>query len=696
MNRLVTSLLAATATPAALMAASTAQAQSSAIDEPPMGFVCEGGACVDKRFEFFDEDKCLPPEPGERAEDGSERFMRYRPQDRMVDISEDGKTSRYLTGTAQFEEVNPFLAGEDQDPDDGFDHPERPSNLLPTIYENALDCGGDEIPNTLPSTPENPYNLMTDPDMEPINPTSREKDLRLIIRRMEEAVDPDLRTRTQQTVFEDGKSVPTEPTIGIRDVRGEEAGTVKREVADRLDPEDIEHAIDILEGNPVPDRVWSGIPVLNYVGPEQVTPIECNEQECVAEVHQVWGRQSIMSDTMFYDIPDEAMNREWKVRYTVDIIHRGEEDFAPFNVFFDDPADVGSPGRNGVAMDSTFFPMLPGYRYEFDVKMPPARFFNLTYHWGWRVHSPRIQAIENARKAPGGKNIVKWENEVFCHELDEDGNCTVFPRDNEEAKLNAISMISDYAPAKRMWHAFRKLRRFANGGGRSAEKNPNVRALVEEARAAFDDWLDRNSLPDGFERDEDADLTMVYVNNTMYGAFTDKARDAAQQRWLDWETRGETLSVRLLNGDYFPHQYMNVDFGGNRGWENIFHNTLPIDGQGPWFTFGRAYWFQNMPCPAPVAAAEPQKQKGNPFRRLGPLPARDRAAEQAAKDDPDTILQPELQFCPPPAGTVAADHTEKGFGTHLVEVTYRYEPSQRLRFYQFDPTHHNVQIWSVH
>lgn len=702
MKRVTISLLAAAAAPMALLAATPAKAQ---------GFVCEGGACVDQRFAA---DSCLPPAPGERAEDGSERFMRWRPLDRTVDISEDGKVSRYLTGSAQFEEVNPFKAGVDLDPNDPFEHPEVPSNLLPTIYKNALDCGGDEIPNTLPSTPEDPYNLMSEPDVTPINPTSQAQDLRLIIRRLEEAVSPHLRRATAQTFFEGGTGVPADPRRGGEDRIGDDAGLIEQPPARRLDPKDIRRAIDILEGNPVPDRAWSGMPVLHYVGPELVTPVVCDETECVAEVHQVWGLQDILSDTMFFDIPDEALNRPWKVRYTVDIVHRGEEDFAPFNVFFDDPADVSpdpnnpamGAGRNGVAMDSSFFPMLPGFRYVFDIDMPPGRFYNLTYHWGWRNHSPRIQAVENDRKAPGGKNIVEWENEIFCAELNEDGSCAVFPRDNRDAQLRAISMIGDLAPAKRMWHALRALQRIADRGrGPDAEKFNEIplmyrrlspRMLVRELRMAFDDWTDRTELPRGFEQDPDADLTMVYVNNTMYGHFKDQVRELAQERWLEWETRGAKLEVRLLNGDYFPHQYMNVDFGGNRGWENIFQNTLPIDGQGPWFTFGRAYWYQNMPCPAPVAAAKPERMGGKPFRKLGPLPKPDRARERMAREHPDMILPPELQFCPDAAGTVAADFTSGGLGTHLVEITYRYEPSRRLRFYQFDPTHHNVQIWSVH
>jgi hypothetical protein len=35
-------------------------------------------------------------------------------------------------------------------------------------------------------------------------------------------------------------------------------------------------------------------------------------------------------------------------------------------------------------------------------------------------------------------------------------------------------------------------------------------------------------------------------------------------------------------------------------------------------------------------------------------------------------------------------------GIHTVHLTYNYEPSRRLRFYQFDPMHHDVAILSMH
>jgi hypothetical protein len=109
--------------------------------------------------------------------------------------------------------------------------------------------------------------------------------------------------------------------------------------------------------------------------------------------------------------------------------------------------------------------------------------------------------------------------------------------------------------------------------------------------------------------------------------------------------------VTIYNGDHFAHGYQNVDFGGSRGWENQFKSSVRIGGSGCWFTFGRAHWWANIPDTA-----------------AGELTV----AVPAAKRNP---------YAPSP---------------QKVEFQYNFEPSRRLRFYQFDPLHHDVAIFSVH
>jgi hypothetical protein len=180
---------------------------------------------------------------------------------------------------------------------------------------------------------------------------------------------------------------------------------------------------------------------------------------------------------------------------------------------------------------------------------------------------------------------------------------------------------------------------------------------------AWDDWRDRTRLPRGLPKsvmdaiaaDKESDLSLVYLNNTIYAYFTDGGR----MDFPKWTLRGTWLKVALYNGDYFDHGYQNVDFGGARGWENQFKSSVKVGGSGCWFTFGRNYWSMNIPS-APALA-------GNKIPGTVTVPA---ATRSTSGDDQ--------------------------FGVHKVHILYNYEPSRRLRFYEFDPVHHDVAIFSVH
>jgi hypothetical protein len=102
---------------------------------------------------------------------------------------------------------------------------------------------------------------------------------------------------------------------------------------------------------------------------------------------------------------------------------------------------------------------------------------------------------------------------------------------------------------------------------------------------------------------------------------------------------------------------MNVDFGGGRGWENQFKSSMKVGGSGCWFTFGRAHWWANIPN----TSRTPNNHEGD---LMVVVPAANKEPYKAS--------------------------------VRKVQITYNYEPSRRLRFYQFDPQHHDVAIFSVH
>jgi hypothetical protein len=517
-----------------------------------------------------------------------------QPQLRGASQTTAGDTTTATTGTSLFAPSRPFV-----DPPG--------TNLLPNVYTNAFDSNCVEVPNTLPSTPTTFYNLH---DGEPVV----------------SAIDRRSPTNDLERILDQAEAVAA----------ARQRGAVDADVA-RAAVAGLAMAVDILEGNAIPNRAYSGFPLLHYTGPlkrKQVTPTYDAAGKVVGgnvDVHQIWYDNHIESDTSLLD-PTAVAEVPWTITYTLDVLDRGKDDFSPFVAYFDAPPEPFEPGRFGpllVGMDQTFLPIQEGTRTRLKIKMAPAKYFSLSYTWGWRWHPPRVQVIENATKKVGALTTLQWEQSVFGDD----------PRRNEEAKLAAIAKIGDLAPSKVMWTSFR-------GALEAARRDDwqRVAALLVEARHGFEDWQDRTRLPRGVPLDPSADLTVFYADNTIYAQLT----GGGAIDFPRFQTRGTQLAVALRNGDYFDHAYMNIDFGGGRGWENQFKSSVRVGGSGCWFTFGRNYVAENLLTPVTVPAATR-------------VPGR-------------------------------ADE----LGRHRLVLTFASDPSRRLRFYQFDPTHHDVAIFSVH
>lgn len=459
-------------------------------------------------------------------------------------------------------------------------------NQLPYVESNNFDSNGDEMLNTLPSTPATMFNLHDGPVVESaIDKTSPSDDLQAVL-----------------------NNVRTDASKGT------------------LNQAQIQFGLDILEGNPV-NRVYSGFALLHYTGPERmksVTPIFDAGGHKIGgnvNVHQIWYDNHIESDTFAID-PTAVQDVPWNVTYTIDVLTGGADDFSPFDMYFDAPPTPDAfvtqhmNGMPGVAMDTTFYPMGDGNRYTIKVKHAQGKYYNLTYSWGWRIHPPRVQAMENALKQVGPKLLPQWEIDVFGPA----------PRSSEAAKLAAIAQIGELSPAKRMWKALRD--------ARTATPTQAV-ALMDDALLSYYDWLDRRALPRGVTADANADVTLFFVNNTIYG----NART-----FTHWNGRGSVFKATLLNGDHFPHGYMNVDFGGSRGWEPQYQFG---PGPGGSHTFGRVWWWPTAGGPNGAIVTPPVAANGTP-------------------------------------------------GMHKVEITLNFDSPERIKLYNFDPFHHDVAVYSLH
>ncbi len=563
------------------------------------------------------------------------------------------------------------------------------SNFLLTVHENLRDFLGNEMPNTLPSTPDNPYNLHDGPVLtEAIDPTSPEDDLDSIIDRIEQAAQTD--------------------------------GELPRNL--------LQFGINILEGNPV-DRAYSGFPMLHYNGclkQKAVQPVFDERGRVIGgnvDVNLIYFGQRIEGDTAFID-PSAVQEVPWTITYHVNILHGGMEDFSPMVMNFDRIRDAEGNEVRGpfhASFDQTFFPMLKeGTRYTVRIKETKGKYYNLTYIWGWRMHPPRVQVIENALKkappGPNGKFLPQWECDTFGD-----------PSVSEEAKLRAIAKIGDLSPAKRMWNLFRTM--LAEGKSDGSQNAAGERLLkfrqdklaeyARQLRAAFLDWKDRTKLPAGVSADPEADLTLFYVNNTIYGSrqgLQGQGSGLGQGSYKGinngsvpgWTVRPYTYRVTLLNGDHFLHGYMNVDFGGSRGWENQFQYSDPTTLAAPHPEIPAGHPAAGLPYTDPANRIAGDQSvfpinRGGTEEFLQPTPRN--------PDDPVNGL-PLLgsgcfftfgrNYAWPNAGgpwggigvpPVSNDGTP---GRRKVTIHYNFEPSLRLRIYQFDPLHHDVAVYSLH
>jgi hypothetical protein len=638
----------------------------------------------------------------------------------MIDLPEQ-HTTTFITPTSLFKATDPFV---------------DPSNLLPNVYENVKSLDGSEIINTLPSTPTNPYNLHY---KEPVitklaNSLSPADDLAAIFKGW---------YTNNQTL---GNYQPGNPY-------SQENYHYHPEY---FDAAAIQRGIDVLEGNPIPGRAYSGMPVLHIAGGDQVGVVKPKYDSVTGKaiggninVHQVWFGQHIEEDTSYIDTSLMALpeNKDlpWTITYTVDVLTRGNDDFSPLELFNSDPELKIGPTAGGplpqVMMDGTFFPMLDGTRNVFIIKMPPARFFQLIYSWGWRNHPGRIAVMENAGKiadlGPGGvqqfpdieRNVFRQVNcvsaftddrpnvhAVLVGEADLQGKplpgaqCSFGPpiMSSAATKAYAISFIGDLAPAKRMWTALKTLK--------SSGYDPTVMAEYERA---FYQWQNRLQLPDGITADPNADLTLAYLNNSIYGQLKGMSRLANKPILEQWHMRGTKLQVKLFNGDYFPHGYGAVNFGGLRGWENLYQSAHPVGGDGDTFTFGRAYWgLDTAPKVVVVPAAEKSANAVIPATTEAMAVMTDRKSMAAKPMDPmlrealkakrDSKLvksmrnqtfnfQPDTEEAVPQLSIATVPATNGDvLGSWTINFEMNYEPSLRLRTYQFDPIHHIQAIWAIH
>ena len=91
-----------------------------------------------------------------------------------------------------------------------------------------------------------------------------------------------------------------------------------------------------------------------------------------------------------------------------------------------------------------------------------------------------------------------------------------------------------------MWQALRQARDAVQPGDYG-----RLLMLLAEEQVAFHDWQDHPRLPHSVEVDQESDVRLLYVNNTIYAQITDlhDIADSIRVNFPRWKLRGTTLKV---------------------------------------------------------------------------------------------------------------------------------------------------------
>jgi hypothetical protein len=167
-------------------------------------------------------------------------------------------------------------------------------NQLPYVESNVFDSGGNEVVNTLPSRPGAPFNLHDGPVViSNIDKTSPKDDLNQVLTDVRQAADKGF-----------------------------------------VDQQKIQFGLDILEGNPIANRAYSGFALLHYTGPEKIKTVDPTTRN--VNIHQIWYDNHIESDTALLNV-STVKDVPYTITYTLDVLNGGADDFSPFVMYFDLP-----------------------------------------------------------------------------------------------------------------------------------------------------------------------------------------------------------------------------------------------------------------------------------------------------------------------------------------------------------------------
>jgi hypothetical protein len=323
-------------------------------------------------------------------------------------------------------------------------------------------------------------------------------------------------------------------------------------------------AINILEGNPIARKAYSGMPLLNWNAPAKIKNVPAGGNVVVREVR--FG-ETALSDTWLLSFDDPSQP------YT--ITFRVTELGTQFGGALT-PAPLLEQGSSAVGGESqALVPLVPpllatgtnvtnrntpnggpeftrAATQDITVAMPPAGMTDA-------VLEPNLQ--------PGAETLMTLERTTQAR-LDSARNDFGFSTTSPSAadKLRAISRIGDGAPEKELWGDLQQLDPNTPGFlNAAAVVASGDRQLVSAMRM-------RSGPPAGVPHDPSADVNVAFLNDESY-----------LYRGSGALPQGGTLKVSATNADNFTHQVQalalsNASPLGAIGWGEFTWQPVALDG----------------------------------------------------------------------------------------------------------------------
>lgn len=311
-------------------------------------------------------------------------------------------------------------------------------------------------------------------------------------------------------------------------------------------------AIDVLEGNPVTGRAYSGLPLLDWNEPSRVRDVPAGGTVVVNEVR---FDDRVLTDTSVLRFADPTL--PFSIAYHIaDLTERGGE-LAPANVLLDGSAAQPSarrltlPNFNTGTVTSNRFQTNAAEAtrtaiQEVVVPMPAPRL---------------LDAVLDPNITPGHEGMATLlpATPARLAAADALGYPAGTATPTAAQKQAAIDLIGDSAPEKMLWSDL------VNLDPSAPDAVSRAAAIGTQDLALVSAMLNHTATPSGLGGDQTADVVVTWLDGQAY----------TSRRNL-YLAPGDSLTVSVVNGDRYARTF------AARG----FKNRVPSLGALLWGSFG--------------------------------------------------------------------------------------------------------------